>query len=130
MGASKKRGRLGPHSRRLTLGALDLRTSEGQFAKAVREALAAHLGGELTAPQQLLVSAAAIKALRLELMVQRILAPDALDAQQDGKFLAWANSLRRDLEAIGIARKPPRVPTLAEHLARRATESAHQDNTA
>ncbi len=126
----KIRGRLGPHSRRLTLGALDLRTSEGQFAKAVRDALALHLGTDLSAPQQLLVSAAAIKALRLELMVQRILAPDALDAQQDGKFLAWANSLRRDLEAIGIARKPPRVPTLAEHLARRAAERGQQDNAA
>ncbi len=127
---TKIRGRLGPHSRRLTLGRLDLRTSEGAFAKAVRDALASHLGGELTAPQQLLVSAAAIKSLRLELMVQRILAPDALDAGQDGKFLAWANSLRRDLEAIGIARKPPRVPTLAEHLARRAAEGAHEDNAA
>lgn len=123
---SKIRGRLGPHSRRLTLGALDLRTTEGQFAKAVRDALSLHLGSDLTPPQQLLVSAAAIKALRLELMVQRILAPDALDAQQDGKFLAWANSLRRDLEAIGIARKPPRIPTIAEHLARRA--AAQQQN--
>jgi hypothetical protein len=114
----------------LTLGALDLRTSEGQFAKAVRDQLALHLGGELTAPQQLLVSAAAIKALRLELLVQRILAPDALDSQQDGKFLAWANSLRRDLESIGIARKPLPVPTLAEHLAQRATEPRRQDDVA
>jgi hypothetical protein len=55
-----------------------------------------------------MVSNAAIKALRCELMLQRIFKKDSLDTGQDLHFLAWSNSMRRDLEALGI--KPNAVP--------------------
>jgi hypothetical protein len=107
---------LGPHSRRLSLGSLDLRTAEGRFAKGIRDKLAEHLGNQLTAPQELIISACAIKALRLELMVHPILSDAALANEgYDHRFLAWANSLRRDLEAIGIVR-PPQLPRLGDYL--------------
>jgi hypothetical protein len=83
---------------------------------AIREQLTRHLGGQLTAPQQLIVSAASIKALRLEMMLKTILSEEAIaSGNQDGQYLAWSNSLRRDLEAIGIVR-PPQLPRLSDYL--------------
>jgi hypothetical protein len=95
---------------------LDRRTSEGKFVLAIREQLTRHLGGQLTAPQQLIISAASIKALRLEMMLKTILSEEAIaSGNQDGQYLAWSNSLRRDLEAIGITR-PPQLPRLGDYL--------------
>jgi hypothetical protein len=83
---------------------------------AIREQLTRHLGGQLNAPQQLIISAASIKALRLEMMLKTILSEEAIaSGNQDGQYLAWSNSLRRDLEAIGIAR-PPQLPRLGDYL--------------
>jgi hypothetical protein len=118
---TKSRGRVarrpGPYSERISFGyVLDRRTSEGKFVLAIREQLTRHLGGQLTAPQQLIVSAASIKALRLEMMLKTILSEEAIaSGNQDGQYLAWSNSLRRDLEAIGIAR-PPELPRLGDYL--------------
>ena len=118
---TKSRGRVarrpGPYSERISFGyVLDRRTSEGKFVLAIREQLTRHLGGQLTAPQQLIVSAASIKALRLEMMLKTILSEEAIaSGNQDGQYLAWSNSLRRDLEAIGITR-PPQLPRLGDYL--------------
>ena len=118
---TKSRGRVarrpGPYSERISFGyVLDRRTSEGKFVLAIREQLTRHLGGQLTAPQQLIVSAASIKALRLEMMLKTILSEEAIaSGNQDGQYLAWSNSLRRDLEAIGIARSP-QLPRLGDYL--------------
>jgi hypothetical protein len=118
---TKSRGRVarrpGPYSERISFGyVLDRRTSEGKFVLAIREQLTRHLGGQVTAPQQLIISAASIKALRLEMMLKTILSEEAIaSGNQDGQYLAWSNSLRRDLEAIGIAR-PPQLPRLGDYL--------------
>lgn len=109
----KIRSRIGPHSRRLTLGQLDLRTAEGRYAKAIRDALVEFVGPQqLTPTLQLLISATAIKALRLEMLAQRVLSGSSLDGGQDARFLGWANSLRHDLEAIGL-RGVPEAPGAA-----------------
>ena len=118
---TKSRGRVarrpGPYSERISFGyVLDRRTSEGKFVLAIREQLTRHLGDQLTAPQQLIISGASIKALRLEMMLKTILSEEAIaSGNQDGQYLAWSNSLRRDLEAIGIAR-PPQLPRLGDYL--------------
>ena len=80
---TKSRGRVarrpGPYSERISFGyVLDRRTSEGKFVLAIREQLTQHLGGQLTAPQQLIISAASIKALRLEMMLKSILSEEAI----------------------------------------------------
>jgi hypothetical protein len=103
----------------LVLGGLDLRTREGKFAHGIRQALAADLGRPPTAAEQLIIAGAAVKALRCEMLVQRILQQKNLDNGQDFHFLAWSNGLRRDLEAIGIAPRAPPAPSLAEYLVER-----------
>jgi hypothetical protein len=106
--SKRPRRRISPHSDDLVLGSLDLRTNEGRFIAGIRQSLIDQLGREASAAEQLMVSNAAIKALRCELMLQRIFKKDSLDTGQDLHFLAWSNSMRRDLEALGI--KPNAVP--------------------
>jgi hypothetical protein len=47
----------------------------------------------------------AVKMLRCEMMYERVLSqPDGADLQDriENYFLAWSNSVRRDLEALGL----------------------------
>jgi hypothetical protein len=113
------RSRFGPHSKKLVLGGLDLRTREGKFAHGIRQALAAQLGRPPTAAEQLIIAGAAVKALRMEMLVQRILAQKNLENGQDFHFLAWSNGLRRDLEVLGVAPREPPAPSLARYLLER-----------
>jgi hypothetical protein len=112
----------------LSLAELDLRTAEGRYAAGIRVALIEHVGGDPSVPQQLLIGAIALKALRMELMMSHILSDEQIAEGDDGKFLSWANSLRRDLEALGIKRPPPTQPSLPEYLQeiqrRKALEAA------
>jgi hypothetical protein len=113
------RSHFGPHSKKLVLGGLDRRTRAGKFAHGVRQALAAQLGRPATAAEQLIIAGAAVKALRCEMLVQRILAQKNLENGQDFHFLAWSNGLRRDLEALGIGPRDPAPPSLSQYLLER-----------
>ena len=65
------------------------------------------------------------------MMLKTILSEEAIaSGNQDGQYLAWSNSLRRDLEAIGIAR-PPQLPRLSDYLkAIETTPAATADDVA
>ena len=69
----RKRRGIGPFSRRLSFGQLDLRTAEGQFAHDVKTALMTALGKDPSPAQQVIVQMAALKLLRCELLSRRIL---------------------------------------------------------
>ena len=114
---SRKAHRVGRYSRGTALVHLDGRTREGRFARAVQSELVEHVGGSPSAPQQLLIRLASLKALRLALMTQHVLTDQSISERDDQQFLSWANSLRRDLDVLGIARAPERLPRLAEVLA-------------
>jgi len=99
--AHRKKRRIGAFSRRLSLSDLDLRTNAGRFANSIKESLEAQIGNP-TAGQQIVLS---IKVLRCEMMYDRMLSnPRGGDLQDriENHFLAWANSIRRDLEALGV----------------------------
>lgn len=120
---SKKRRELGPFSRRLSFGQLDLRTSEGQFANDIRIALSEQLGGNPSPAQQLMIQAAALKALRCELLIRRVLTEVSIKGNNDHHCLAWLNGLRRDSEALGLldpTDNKPSLPSLTEYLAGKA----------
>jgi hypothetical protein len=109
----------------LTLGELDLRTAEGRYAKGIRKALIEHVGGSPTPAQQLLIGLVALKCLRMEMMVFKILSDEQIESGDDGKFLSWANSVRRDLEVLGVARNLPPPPSLEHYLlARRQQQNS------
>jgi hypothetical protein len=106
--AKRKKRRIGAFSRRLSLSDLDLRTNAGKFANSIKEGLEAQIGSP-TAGQQVLIKLVAIKVLRCEMMYDQVLSnPRGGDLQDriENYFLAWSNSIRRDLEALGALDAP------------------------
>ena len=100
--AKRKKRRIGAFSPRLSLSDLDLRTNAGKFANSIKEGLEAQIGAP-TAGQQILIKLVAIKVLRCEMMYDQVLSnPRGGDLQDriENYFLAWSNSIRRDLEAL------------------------------
>jgi hypothetical protein len=77
--------------------------------------LIAHIG-DATAPQRLLVQAATVKATRLALLTDQLLNGTPPSEGSDHHALAWLNSLRLDLQALGLERKGPASIDLHEYL--------------
>ncbi len=57
---------------------------------------------------------------------ERTLRDGELSPNATREYLAWANSLSRMLQALGLAEKPKPAKTLAEHLAEKAAQAAAQ----
>jgi hypothetical protein len=96
--------KVGPFSRDQALTDVDRRTRAGRVLRSVTVELIEHLG-DATAPQRLLVQAAALKATRLMLLTDQLLDGTPPSEGSDHHALAWLNSLRLDLQAIGLERK-------------------------
>ena len=88
---------------------LDLRTQEGRYARDICDGIAADLGGAPHAAQQILCQMFALKVLRVQLLVQKILSGETVNRHTENYALAWMNSARRDLEALNALAVPPRV---------------------
>src|SRR5580693_5053289 len=99
--ASGRHRKVGPFSRDQSLTDADHRTREGRFLKTVTSELVEHLG-DATAPQRLLIQSAALKATRMMLLTDQLLAGVPLAEGSDHHALAWLNSMRLDLQAIGL----------------------------
>jgi hypothetical protein len=107
----------GPFSETKTLAALlDRRTQEGRFAAEVEDGLVEHLGGEVTAPQRLLIRCAALKALRVALLSRLMVTKEGMTDLCDRQLVAWMNSLRLDLQALGMERPEQAPRTLQAYL--------------
>lgn len=98
---------------------MDGRSAEARFAREIRTALLDDLGRQPTTAEQVLIGLIAFKALRCQLLAQRVLKQKELDAGLDHHMLSWANSMRRDLETIGVAPSRPPAPSLAQYLLER-----------
>jgi hypothetical protein len=112
--AKRKKRRIGAFSRRLSLSDLDLRTNAGKFANSIKEGLEAQIGNP-TPGQQILIKLVAIKVLRCEMMYDQVLSnPHGGDLQDriENYFLAWSNSIRRDLEALNVLAAPSSAQNL------------------
>ena len=112
--------RIGRYSGTKAFTCLDGRTREGKFARAVENELVGHVGGQPSVAQYLLIRLVAIKALRLALMSDYVLTEHSISEKDDRSFLCWANSLRRDLDVLGLTRRVKSSPRLAELLGHRA----------
>ena len=115
--ARKPAIRLGARSEPGRLARVDKRTAEGRFVQTVRAELVAHVGGDPTAPQKLLIEAAVFKAMRLA-MVSEAVKAGAVTSQDkaDEMFLKFSGSLREDLRLLGMERPAQQAPSLAEHI--------------
>ena len=58
---------------------LDLRTQEGRYARDICDGIAADLGGAPNAAQQILCQMFALKVLRVQLLVQKILSGETVN---------------------------------------------------
>jgi hypothetical protein len=83
--------------------------------KSVTAELIKHLG-DASAPQRLLIQAAALKSVRLMLLTDQLLDGTPPSDGSDHHALAWLNSLRLDLQALGLERKGPAAIDLREYL--------------
>ena len=73
--------------------------------------------GDATAAQKILIRGAAFKALRVTLFADRMLNdPAALGESSDHNLLAWSNSLRHDLQALGLEKRERPTLDLARYL--------------
>jgi hypothetical protein len=107
--ARRKKHRIGAFSRRLTFSDLDGRTNAGKYVNSIKHGLEAQIGNP-SQGQQILIKLVAVKMLRCEMMYERVLSqPDGGDLQDrvENYFLAWSNSVRRDLQALGVLESSP-----------------------
>jgi hypothetical protein len=79
---------------------LDARTAEGRIEREAIEELTDHVGGNPTFPQRILIR----RAARLLVMVEEVhlIASDEMSDWASRQVIAWSNSLRRTLEALGL----------------------------
>ncbi len=113
--AASRRKRTGPFSRDQELANVDRRTRAGRVMRSVTIELMNHLG-DASAPQRLLVQSAALKATRLALMTESLLDGAGFSEGSDHHALAWLNSLRLDLVALGLERRVNPSLDLAEYM--------------
>jgi hypothetical protein len=102
---TRSRGKVPPH---------DGRSREAIFRKRLRQALLGHLGGNATVTQTCLIDAAIEIASEIEAMKLRRDECGALSLHDTKVFLAYQNTYRRHLLALGIKGAPSRTPTPAE----------------
>jgi hypothetical protein len=113
-------------SRLLRYADLDLRSIAGKEYRARVEALTAHLGGDLTAPQARLVDMAARLALLASLAWDELTRAGAFkDGEPRPALSAYRSAIadeRSVLAVLGIERKAKPVPTVEEYLQAKARE--------
>jgi hypothetical protein len=80
---------------------LDARTLEGRTERRAIRELTAHVGGVPTYPQEILIRRAARLLVMVELMEKKLIENDEASDFSSRQLLAWINSLRRTIEALG-----------------------------
>jgi hypothetical protein len=96
--------------RRFAVGReLDARTLEGKSERRAIQELTAHVGGNPTFPQEVLIRRAARLLVMVEYMERHLIESDEMSDWASRQMLAWVNTLRRTLEALGMDR-PQRSP--------------------
>ena len=116
----KIRTGIGPFSSVDRLLSVDRRTRLGKFMHETRESLLDHVGPNPSVPQQIIVHQAVIKLTRLILIEGHILSHEGMEQGDRHQWVAWSNSLRRDLESLGIASKRSGPPDLQTYIAERS----------
>ena len=83
--------------------------------------------GDPTTAQGLLIQSAALKATRLALLSEQLLDGTPPSEGSDHHALAWLNSLRLDLMALGLERRERQILDLNGYLKAAATEKPVTD---
>jgi len=113
----------GVFSRASAVRNVDGRTREARIIRDTTAALTEHLGGQPTAPQQLLIHASAVLVMRLRVVLDRYANGDDPEAL-DRHVVALQNGLRGNLLALGLQRSQEQRPSLAQYIEGRAKQVA------
>ncbi len=98
---------IGPNSISTRLEKLDGRTDLGRFSKMVRAELTNGLACAPGPGQRILIGLATIKIARLKLLAEQVLSGALTPEEADRRLIWHANSVRRDLLALGIVGQTP-----------------------
>ncbi len=100
---------------------IDGRTREGKTIHAARNLLISAIGGDPTPQESILIDRVVFKMLRCTLYEMATLQGQT-GGGSDHIYLAWANSLRLDLQALGLVRKTKQVVDLTNYLDEHAVQ--------
>ncbi|MBX3527823.1 MAG: hypothetical protein KF904_16610 [Rhodoblastus sp.] len=118
----------GPFSRDRALTAVDKRTKAGRLYRTTVAALAEQIGGNPSPAQALLIQSAALKAMRLFLLSEKLLEGGEVGQGSEHHALGWLNSMRADLQALGLEsrqlEREKEGPSLADIIARNRADGA------
>jgi hypothetical protein len=97
-----------------------------KFIRHAENSIISALGGRenITPQQRIIINRAAYKAARCRLFEAAAIAEDGT-THADHYYLAWTNSLRTDLLALGLNRVPRPVQDLQSYL--RSKEASSND---
>ncbi len=113
--APKSSYKVGPFSKDRNIATLDRRTKPGRVLRTTVADLTRHLGGCPSPAEALIIQSAALKATRLYLLSEKLLAGGEIGEDGDHHALAWLNSMRQDLTALGLASRVKDVtPSIAD----------------
>lgn len=94
---------------------IDGRSLMAKAMRAIEADLVGAIGGEPSPQEMMLIQRAKYKAIKCALFESASLNGEG--NCQDEKYLAWANSLRLDLQALGLARRMRKVTDLQSYIA-------------
>jgi hypothetical protein len=105
---------IGPQSRPLSLARIDGRTKAAKLMASVRSELTSHVGGAPNFPQRCLIERAAVLAVRLAAIEEKIIDGEPID---NDRAIAWFNAHRRTIAALGLQPASTQAqPTLTDYL--------------
>jgi hypothetical protein len=96
-------------ARRNRFRQIDGRLYEGKLERRTIDDLTAHLGGEPTPAQQILIELSAKIVVTLDVMSVRMIESGGICESTANQYLAWVGHLRRNLETLGL-RQPQAMP--------------------
>jgi hypothetical protein len=97
------RRRYGPYTSTTSLTFVDGRCRVARQIREFSASLVEHVGGAPTPAQAVLIREASLKNAKVVMLADKILEGAELDLDLAARcYLAWSNSLRRDLEALGL----------------------------
>lgn len=101
------RRRIGLYSRPHAIAEIDQRTVEARLMTRTRDELTEHVGGHPTAVERLLIERCVVLALKCAQLDIKIMSGEPLTGHDHQHGLAWFNSLRRTLQALGLQPRKP-----------------------
>lgn len=118
------RPKMSPRSRLLTHGCVDGRSREGRYLRACRAELAAHVGGEPSRAQAVLIDRIAWLRLHVVLFDEKIAAGETLSLHDGRMYMSFSNGIVRAMRELGLQPAAAKPPSLADYLAAKTAAEA------